>query len=134
MAFLLIYLHITALCIMGGGESRAANSDRRLVLGVGMSRRTGSRARPRRAFFSDSDSDSDSDEAFQISHNLGHVQVEFFCVLVQQLCPGPQVFRRSRFEFFRKFTEIFKKECLSPVSTTPAISCSAVSTTPAKNL
>ncbi len=30
--------------------------------------------------------------------------------------------------------EIFTNECLSPMSTTPAISCSAVSTTPAKNL
>ncbi len=67
----------------GGGESRAANSDRGLVLGEGMSRRTGSRARPRRVFFSDSD--SDSDEAFQISRKLGLVHVEFFCVLVQQL-------------------------------------------------
>jgi hypothetical protein len=70
---------------MGGGESRAANSDRGLVLSVGMSRRTGSRALPRRAFFSDSDSDRDSDEAFQISRNLVLVHVEFFCVLVQQL-------------------------------------------------
>jgi hypothetical protein len=74
----------------GGGESRAANSDCGLVLGVGMSRRTGSRARPRRAFFSDSDSDNDSNEAFQISRKLGLVHVEFFCVLVQQLCLPPQ--------------------------------------------
>ncbi len=35
-----------------GGESRVANSDRGLVLGVGGSRITGSRARPRRDFFS----------------------------------------------------------------------------------
>jgi hypothetical protein len=69
----------------GGGESRAANSDRGLVLGVGGSRRTGSRARPRRAFFSDSDSNSDSDEAFQILRKLSLAHVEFFCVLVQQL-------------------------------------------------
>jgi hypothetical protein len=67
----------------GGGGSRAANSDRGLVLDVGGSRRTGSR--PRRAFFSDSDSAGDSDEAFQISRKLGLVHVEFFCVLVQQL-------------------------------------------------
>jgi hypothetical protein len=33
-----------------------------------------------------SDTDSDSDEAFQISHRLGLVHVEFFCVLVQQPC------------------------------------------------
>ncbi len=38
--------------IMGGGESRAANSDRGLVLGMGGSRKTGSWARPRRDFFS----------------------------------------------------------------------------------
>jgi hypothetical protein len=69
----------------GGGESRAANSDRGLVIGVGGSRRTGSRARPRRAFFSDTDSDSDSDEAFQISHKLGLIHVEFFCLLDSQL-------------------------------------------------
>ncbi len=48
--------------------------------------------------------------------------------------PGPKVFHKGRFEFFRKFAEIFANECLSPVSTTPAISCSPVSTTPAINL
>jgi hypothetical protein len=30
----------------------------------------------------------------------------------------------GRFEFFRKFAEIFANEYLSPVSTTPAINCS----------
>ncbi len=50
-------------------------------------------------------------------------------------CPtGPQAFLWGRFEFFRKFAEIFANEYLSPVSLTPAINCSAVSTTPAKNL
>jgi hypothetical protein len=44
--------------------------------------------------------------------------------------PGPQVFHWGRFEFFRKYAEIFANEYLS----TPAINCSAVSTTPAKNL
>ncbi len=34
---------------------------------------------------------------------------------------GPQVFHWSLFEFFQKFAEIFANECLSPVSTTPAI-------------
>ena len=75
-------LHLSVPEQGGGGKFRAANSDRGLVLGVGGSRRTGSRARPRRAFFSDSD--SDSYEAFQISRKLGLVHVEFFCVLVQQ--------------------------------------------------
>jgi hypothetical protein len=38
------------------------------------------------------------------------------------LCPsGPQVFHWGRFEFFRKFSEIFANEYLSPVLLTPAI-------------
>ncbi len=48
---------------------------------------------------------------------------------MNQCPPGPQVFRWGRFEFFRKFAEIFANEYLSPV-----LNCSAVSTTPAKNL
>jgi hypothetical protein len=70
----------------GGGGSRAANSDRGLVLGVGgglgeLDRGLG-RGEP---FFSDTDSDSDSDEAFQISRKPGLVHVEFFCLLDSQL-------------------------------------------------
>jgi hypothetical protein len=38
------------------------------------------------------------------------------------------------FEFFQKFAEIFGNKCLSPVSMTPAISCSPMSMTPAINL
>ena len=53
---------------------------------------------------------------------------------MNQCPPGPQVFHWSHFEFFRKFAEIFANYCLSPVSTTPVINCSAVSTIPAKNL
>jgi hypothetical protein len=53
---------------------------------------------------------------------------------MNQCPPGPQVFHWSHFEFFRKFAEIFANYCLSPVSTTPVINCSAVSTTPAINL
>jgi hypothetical protein len=53
---------------------------------------------------------------------------------MNQCPPGPQVFHWSLFEFFHKFAEIFANNCLSPVSTTPVISCSAVSTTSAKNL
>jgi hypothetical protein len=52
---------------------------------------------------------------------------------MNQCPPGPQVFYWGRFEFFRKFAEIFANKYLSPVSTTPAINCSAVSTTPAIN-
>jgi hypothetical protein len=35
-------------------------------------------------FFPDSGSDRDSDETFQISRNLGHEHVEFFCLLDSQ--------------------------------------------------
>ena len=38
-------------------------------------------------FFPDSGSDRDSDETFQISRNLGHEHVEFFCLLDSQPCP-----------------------------------------------
>jgi hypothetical protein len=85
MAFLLIYLHITALCIMGGGslEPRTAIAGSFSAWGgLGELDRGLGRGVP---FFSDSESDSDSDEAFQISRKLGLVHVEFFCVLVQQL-------------------------------------------------
>jgi hypothetical protein len=53
---------------------------------------------------------------------------------MNQCPPGPQVFHWSHFEFFRKFAEIFASYCLSPVSLTPVINCSAVLTTPAINL
>jgi len=43
---------------------------------------------------------------------------------MNQWLPGPQVFRWARFEFFRKFAEIFANEYLS--TPTPAINCSAV--------
>ncbi len=53
---------------------------------------------------------------------------------MNQCPPGPQVFHWSHFELFRTFADIFANYCLSPVSTTPVINCSAVSTPPAKNL
>ncbi len=53
---------------------------------------------------------------------------------MNQCPPGPQVFRWSHFEFFRRFAEIFANYCLSLVSTTPVINCSVVSRTSAKNL
>ncbi len=40
---------------------------------------------------------------------------------MNQCPPGSQVFHWGRFEFFRKFAEIFANEYMSPVSTTPAI-------------
>ena len=52
---------------------------------------------------------------------------------MNQCPPGPQVFHWGRFECFQKFAETFVNEYLSPVSLTPVINCSAVSTTPAIN-
>ncbi len=57
-----------------------------------------------------------------------------FKFLSCQCTLGPQVFHGGCFEFFLKFVEIFANECSSSVSTTLAISCSTVSTTPATNL
>jgi hypothetical protein len=53
---------------------------------------------------------------------------------MNQCPPGTQVFQWGRFEFFLTFAEIFANKCLSLVSTTLAISFSAVSMTPARNL
>ncbi len=89
MAFLLIYLHITALCIMGGGgggglEPRTAIAGSFSAWGcLGELDRGLGCGEP---FFPDSDSDRDSDETFQISRKLGLVHVEFFCLLDSQLC------------------------------------------------
>jgi hypothetical protein len=69
----------------GRGEPRAANSERGLVLGVGVSWKTGSQLGRGETFFPDSDSDRDSDETFQISRKLGLVHVEFICLLDSQL-------------------------------------------------
>ncbi len=67
---------------MGGGEeSRAANSDRGLVLGVGGLGKLDRGLDRGVPFFPD----SDSDETFQISRKLGLVHVEFFCLLGSQL-------------------------------------------------
>jgi hypothetical protein len=52
---------------------------------------------------------------------------------MNQCPPGPQYSIGAVLNFFRKFADIFANEYLSPVSLTPAINCSAVSTTPAKN-
>ena len=51
---------------------------------------------------------------------------------MNQCPPGPGPGPLEPFEFFRKFMEIFANYCLSPLSTTPVINCSAVSMTPAK--
>ena len=45
-----------------------------------------------------------------------------FSFFFMNQCPlGPWVLPWGRFEFFQKFAKIFSNECLSPVSTTPAI-------------
>ena len=70
--------------LWGEGESRAANSDRGLVLGVGGLGKP-NRGRDRgETFFPDSGSDRDSDETFQISRNLGLELDEFVCLLDSQ--------------------------------------------------
>jgi hypothetical protein len=51
----------------------------------------------------------------------------------ESVSPGPMSTPLGRLEVFQKFAKIFLNEYLSPVSTTPAISCSPVSTTPAIN-
>jgi hypothetical protein len=53
---------------------------------------------------------------------------------MNQCPPGPRVFSWGRFDFFRKFAEIFAKEWLLPVSTMPAINLLPVTTTPEINL
>jgi hypothetical protein len=39
---------------------------------------------------------------------------------MNQFTPSPRVFHLDRFEFFRKFAEIFASQGAPPVSTTPA--------------
>jgi hypothetical protein len=77
-AFLHVYDHY------GGGESRAANSHRGLVLGVGGLGKPDRGLGRGETFFPDSGSDRDSDETFRISRNLSLEQVEFFCLLDSQ--------------------------------------------------
>jgi hypothetical protein len=53
---------------------------------------------------------------------------------MNQFPPSPRVFHLDRFEFFRKFAEIFASQGAPPVSTTPAANLPPVSTTPAAKL
>ncbi len=48
-----------------------------------------------------------------------------------QFPPSPRVFHLDRFEFLRKFAEIFASQGAPPVSTTPVANLPPVSTTPA---
>jgi hypothetical protein len=52
---------------------------------------------------------------------------------MHQFPPSPRVSHYDRFEFFRKFAEIFASQSAPPVSTTPAANLPPVSTTPAAN-
>ncbi len=69
----------------------------------------------------------------------GHCH-EIFCFLffMNQFPPSPRLSHQDRFEFFRKFAEIFARQGAPPVSTTPVahlppVSLPPVSTTPAAN-
>jgi hypothetical protein len=53
---------------------------------------------------------------------------------MNQFLQAPEYPIRIVSTFLRKFAKIIANECLSAVSTTPAINCSAVSTTPLTNL
>jgi hypothetical protein len=45
---------------------------------------------------------------------------------MNQFAPSPRVIRKDRFEFFRKFAEIFASLCAPPVSTTPTAKFSTI--------
>jgi hypothetical protein len=69
----------------GGGGSREPRTAIELLFSA-----WGGLGKPNRGrghgetFFPDSGSDRNSDETFQISQNLGHEHVEFFCLLDSQ--------------------------------------------------
>ncbi len=52
---------------------------------------------------------------------------------MNQFPPSSGVFHLDRFEFFRKFAEIFASQGASPVSTTPVANLPPVSATPVAN-
>jgi hypothetical protein len=53
---------------------------------------------------------------------------------MNQFPPSSRVFHLDRFEFFRKFAEIFASQAAPPVSTTPVANLPPVSMTPAAKL
>ena len=53
--------------------------------------------------------------------------------LMNQFPPSPRVLHWDRFEFFRKFAEIFAIQGAPPVSTTPVANLPPVSMTPVAN-
>jgi hypothetical protein len=52
---------------------------------------------------------------------------------MNQFLPSPSVFHLDRFEFFRKFAEIFASQGAPLVSTTPVANLPPVSATPVAN-
>jgi hypothetical protein len=52
---------------------------------------------------------------------------------MNQFPPSSRVFHLDRFEFFRKFAEIFASQGAPPVSTTPVANLPPVSATPVAN-
>jgi hypothetical protein len=66
----------------------------------------------------------------------GTVSRDFLLLVffMNQFPPSPRVFHLDRFEFFRKFAEIFASEGAPPVSATPVANLPPVSTTPAAKL
>ena len=55
---------------------------------------------------------------------------EIFCFWFfhESVSPHPRVFHLDRFEFFRKFAEIFASQGIPPVSATPAANCYTIFT------
>ena len=68
------------------------------------------------------------------THIKGSLKRDFQLQVFSWISVRPWVFHSGRFKFCWKFVEIFANKCLSPVSTTLAISCSPESTTPAINI
>ena len=65
----------------------------------------------------------------------GTVSRDFLLLVfyMNQFPTSPRVFHEDRFEFFRKFAEIFASKGAPPVSTTPVANLPPVTTTPAAN-
>ncbi len=66
----------------------------------------------------------------------GTVSRDFLLLVffMNQFPPSPRVFHLDRFEFFRKFAEIFASQGAPPVSMTPVAKLPPVLTTPVANL
>jgi len=79
-----------------------------------------------------------SSKAYNDWHKIikGTVSRDFLLLVffMNQFPPSSRVFHLDRFEFFRKFAEIFASQGAPPVSTTPVANLPPVSTTPAAKL